>query len=137
MGKILNILLIVLLGVSAVLFFMFSAGALDEGAFIVWGYILFIAAAAGSILFPLGFMAMNPKKAVRAIVGAAILGVIVLIAYALASDEIPQTLVKKAAIEGITPSVFKLSGMGIYTMYILGILAVVSIIFAEVSKIFK
>ena len=135
MSKIISILSYALLGLSALFFLLFWFDVIDVNIFIIWSYILFGIAGASAILFPLVNLILNPKKAVRSLISVGILAVLALISYLIASDAIPNfTGAQKFDISATTS---KMVGTGLWAMYILGLVAVLSILYTEVSKIFK
>jgi len=135
MSKIISILSYVLLGVSALFFLLFWFDVIDVNLFIIWSYILFGIAGVSAILFPLVSLILNPKKAVRSLISVGVLGVLALISYLIASDSIPHFI--GAQKFDISATTSKMVGTGLWAMYILGIVAVLSILYTEVSKIFK
>ena len=141
MNKFIRILGIVLFGVSAVFGIIFYAGpetASGNPAFtntiLLWAGILAAIAALLALVFPLTEMVMHPKKARGSLIGILVLVVLGLVGYALASTE-PLTFAKPNP--NNVPSILRLSGMGIITMYILVGLGILSIIFTEIAKAFK
>jgi uncharacterized membrane protein YkvI len=94
--------------------------------------ITLIIGAAGAILFPIGQLATSPKSAIRAGISIAILAGVYLISYTLASgstaEEYYQTF-------NISEGMSKFIGSLIYVVYILGSLAVLSIIVSSVFGI--
>ena len=146
--RVLSIFLYVLMIVSAVLVVLFYFGGVVEGTegtnleepimtntILNWAYILFALAAVAAILFPVVYMIMYPQNAKKA--GIAIIGiaVVVFVAYSLASDEL-LTLINYSGADN-NPQTLKLSDTGIISAYILLGLAVLSIIYAEIAKLFK
>lgn len=139
-AKILSYVLYGLLGISLALGIVFYAteNVAQTGIvnlFIVWAYILVGAAFAGAIVFPIIFIITNFKKAKSSLIGLGALGLVVLLAYLLASDEIPKFLGYEEF--NITASLSRSVGTYLYTSYILGSLAIAAMLFAGVSKIFK
>lgn len=146
--KILRVLFWVLIGISAVFGIMFYTGGItpetvnakyQEPVFtqllINWAYFLFFAATALAVVFAIISMIANPKGAVRTLIALVIMGVIAAIAYGLASDEI---LVFPGSAEmDITNSLSKNVGMGIISVYLLLLIATVSIVVTEISAYFK
>lgn len=148
-GKIVTILLWVLLIVSAVLVVSLmvniSENAADPtmGSWIhsnlIWAYILMVVGAGIAILAGLFHMVTDLKAAKKGIISLVFLGVVALVAYVLASDAIPQFAgVQKFVNEGtLTPQVAKLIDAGLYATYILLGLALLSIVFSSVTRLFK
>ena len=141
MNKFIRILGIVLLAVSAIFGIIFYAGPeTASGAptftntILIWAAILAGTAAILSLIFPLIQMVTHPKKARGSLIGILVLVVLGLISYALASSE-PLHFPKPT--EANVPHILKQVGTGIYAMYILVGLGILSIIFTEISKVFK
>ncbi|MBP9151416.1 MAG: hypothetical protein KBF73_03955 [Flavobacteriales bacterium] len=97
---------------------------------IIAAYILLAIAAFGAIGFPILDMIKNPKGTKGALIGVGIIVLIFGISYALGSDENPS----KIKISGGTA---KLVDTGLYSFYILSLIAIVVTIYSEVSKVFK
>lgn len=139
MAKILSYVSYLLLAIGVIFVGLFFFGAMDEGtfanSFIIWSYILFGIAAVAVLGFAIFQLVSRPKQAMGALMGIGALGVVVLLSYIFASGEIPQFLGYEKF--DITEGLSKYVGTGLWSMYILGILAVVSIIYTEVSKAFK
>jgi hypothetical protein len=106
--------------------------------FIIWGYILIIVAAAAAIIPAVIQMVTQPKNAVKSVISIVLLAAVVLIAYAL-SDGTPFTTDQMPGYEGSdnVPSMMKLGDTMLFTMYFLLAGAIISIIYAEVAKVFK
>ena len=79
-------------------------------------------------------MAKNPKKAKNALIG--IIGVIVIcgLGYAFAGDDVVTDFSGEVVADSATS---KKSGGGLVATYILLVGAIGTIVFAEVSKLFK
>jgi hypothetical protein len=103
--------------------------------FLNWGKILLVAAAAIAILFEIVNMILHPKAAIRSLVSIALLGVVVLVAYSM-GDGTPLQMVGYKGSDNV-PSMLILGDTFLYTTYILIGGALVSILFSEVSRIFK
>lgn len=99
-------------------------------------YIGFIVAALIGIGFGIYQFLTNLKNSKGALIGVAVFAVVLVISYALASDEVLRAF---AMGNGTPPSaeVVKWSGTGIIAVYIFGLLAVFAAIFAEVARLFK
>ncbi len=102
---------------------------------IYWMYTLFGISTITAILFAVFLLVTDLKKAKNTLIGIVGLAVVVGVAYLLASGAIPTFHnVEKF---NITESISKMIGTGLYTMYLLAGLAVVGILFTEISKSFK
>jgi len=106
--------------------------------FIIWAYILIIVATAAAIIPAVIQMVTQPKNAVKSVISVVLLAVVVLIAYAM-SDGTPFTSEQLPAYEGNdnVPSMLKMADTMLFSMYFLLAGAIISIIYAEVAKVFK
>jgi hypothetical protein len=133
-NKLFSIILSVLLGLSALLSLLFAFDAVSEGLLITWCYILLGVASITAIAFPIITMVTNPKGAKNALIGVVALIVICGLGYAMAGNEVHIDYEGNLlADEGTS----QLSEAALIAFYILGAGAIGSIIFAEVSKMFK
>ena len=143
MNKVLRIVLIILLAVSAVLGILFYAGGEDisgqpiyTNTFIVWAYILAGIAVVFAIVFPIFQMIKNPKAAVKGLLGLVVVAVIVFVAYAVSSGE-KLGITNPELMQYDVRGTLKYAGTLLNSVYFLAGLAILSMIYAEVSKIFK
>jgi hypothetical protein len=143
MTKILRILLIILLAISAVLAVIFYGGGEDisgnpayTNIFILWAYILTGLSVGLALIFPIIQMITNPKNAKKGLVGIVALAVFVAIAYGVSSSEI-LGITNPDLIQYDVPSTLKYAGTMINSIYILAAIAILSMIYTEVAKIFK
>lgn len=88
-----------------------------------------------TILFPLGNMIMNPKGLVRFAIVLGAFGLVYFISYSLASNAIEPYMLQPDYETSETGS--KLVGSMIYLIYIVGGVAVASILGASVFKLIK
>ncbi|MDX1628576.1 MAG: hypothetical protein R3345_07740 [Fulvivirga sp.] len=86
-----------------------------------------------SIVMPIINSLSHPKTLIKSAVGIVILGVIFLICWSIAGDEVSKRFLE----EGMTASTSKLAGGLLMTMYVLFIAAIVGIVFSEINKAFK
>lgn len=147
-GRIVTILLWVLLIVSAVLIISLIVNIGEDtdptmGSWIntnlVWAYILVAFGAGVAIIASLLHMFTDKKAAKGGIISIVFLGVVALIAYLLASPEIPQFIgVDRFINDGtLNERVAKMVDTGLIATYILLALAILSIAFSSVSRLFK
>jgi hypothetical protein len=148
-GKIVTIILWALLIISAVLVVSLMVNISENEADptmggwintnLLWAYMLIAIGAGVAILAGLFHMATDFEAAKKGLIALAFLGAVALISYLLASDQIPQFIgVQKFINDGtLTPQVAKLVDTGLYATYILLGLAVLSIILAPVTRLFK
>jgi len=148
-GKIVTIVLWGLLIISAVLIVSMMVNISENeadptmGSWIntnlVWTYILMALAAGIAILASIFHMVADINAAKKGLISVVFLGAVALIAYLLASDEIPQFIgVQKFINDGtLTEQVAKLVDTGLYATYILIGLAILSIAYSSVVNSFK
>jgi hypothetical protein len=103
----------------------------DIGLYIA--YLLIAVAALTAIIFPLMYVIKHPKEAKDVLIGFGAMVVIFLISYLIASDNV----LPKWANYGVGPTEAKFISAGLISFYILIVIAIVTAIYAEVSKIFK
>jgi hypothetical protein len=148
-GRIVTILLWVLLIVSAVLVVSLMVNISENDADptmgswinsnLVWAYILMIIGAGIAILSGIFHMATDFKAAKKGLISLVFLGAVALVSYLLASDQIPQFIgVQRFINDGtLNAQVAKTIDAGLYATYILLGLAVLSIVLAPVTRLFK
>lgn len=101
------------------------------------------ACAAAALVFGIIAVAQNPKRNLRAIIGVVLLIVVVGVGYSMASDSILYGYWDAGSIEDLgldgaqNAPVSKYSGMGIKSFYILFGLTLASVLYLEISKLFK
>lgn len=133
-NKLFSIILISLLGLSALLSVLFAFDIVSEGLLINWCYLLLAAAVVLTLVFSVIGMAKNPKGAKSALVGVGVVVVICVVAYLMSGDEVHSN---RAGDILANASISQLSGAGILATWVLLTGAILSWIFAEVSKMFK
>ena len=141
MQKISSVILYILAAISVVLagLFFFGPVITEFGEEVPkfythnlgWAAILFIAAVAITLIFSVVYLITHPKALKGAIISIFAMGVLVVLAYFLASD-LPME-----GMEGITPKTLKWTGTGLILTYILIIVAVVGILASEIYRAFK
>jgi hypothetical protein len=104
----------------------------DPGIGLVLGYILLLIAIALIVFFFIKQLIDNPKKTIGSLIGFAIIVVVFLIAWAFSSGDTGEmTLIK------VSESTSKLIGGSLGLLYIMGGVAVLSILVTEVWSYFK
>jgi len=103
-----------------------NESVIDIGIYVTYG--LLAVAAVSAILASIIQMVGNFKKAIPALIGIAVLVIIVLVSYSTSTNE---------AYENATPTVSQWVGGGIKATYVLVGLALVSAVFTEVYKYFR
>jgi len=131
-SKIYSIILISLLGLSAVLYILFAFEVVSHGLLLNWCMVLLLLAALSALVFPLIGMVKDFKKAINSLIGVGALIVIFIIGYTMSNEEVYT--IGERVVEG---TVSKLSEAGLFTFYAMIILAVGTIIYTEISKAFK
>lgn len=86
-----------------------------------------------SVILPLISAISNPRTLLGTVVGLVGIAIVFFIGYSISSNEVTAVYTRF----GITESSSKLVGGALITMYLLVIIALVSIVFTEVTKIFK
>ncbi|MBE9483668.1 MAG: hypothetical protein KAR09_02185 [Bacteroidales bacterium] len=133
-SKILRIFLGVLLAISALLMILFFVNVVSVDMVIYWGYFLLIFTAVIVILFPIVFLIMNPKNSIKIFISLGVMVVIAIIAYSLSQNNFTELQLEELE---TTADTVKYVGAGLIFTYILASLAVLSIIYASISRIFK
>lgn len=155
--KLVSITLYIILAISVILVVVFamknSSIVLSEDAtvaekikeygstldmFIGWAYVLIGLAAAAAIIPSLIQLVTQPKNAVKTVISIGIVVALILVAYAMADGTVFTT----AQLPGYdgpdnVPETLKFADTMIYTTYFLLAGAILSIIYVEVSNIFK
>jgi hypothetical protein len=93
-------------------------------------YILLAVATVAAVVFPIIQFAQNPKNAKGALIGIGALVVVVAISYVLASDNNPSNM-------EISAEAARQVGTGLFAFYLLSAVAVIAVVYSEVSKFFK
>jgi hypothetical protein len=104
---------------------------LDFGLYLF--YVLLFIAVGAAIIFPLLYVIREPKALGKSAIGVGFLVVLFVIAYAMSGSDVNI----KAAAAGITSSVSKLIGAGLIMFYITLLLAILALIYSEISKALK
>jgi len=103
--------------------------------FIGWAYVLIGIAVVAAVVPAVIQMVTQPKNAVKSLISIVAIAVLVLIAYSL-SDGTPMNLIGYEGTDNV-PSMLKFADTLIFTTYFLLAAAIISIIYAEVAKVFK
>ena len=100
-----------------------------------WTYILLGITLAVTIIFPIIFMFTNLQSLKRLGVVILISAVLIFISYQLADDTV-MDLIAYSGPDNV-PATLKVVGTGVIFTYILGVSAIVSILYSSISNIFK
>lgn len=141
LNKVISLILYTLMGISVIISGLFYFDFISENLFIIWAYILIGIATLTALGFAVSGIFTSSKSAKNSLIPFAVAVVLIFVAYLIASDEV---LVfqgyEKFFYEdnSMDPNVFsKLIGTGLMTTYSLGILALISIFYTEISKMTK
>jgi len=106
--------------------------------FIGWAYVLIGIATLAAIIPSVMQLISQPKNAVKSLISIAVLALFIFIAYSL-SDGTPFTSKELPAYTGHdnVPGTLRFADTMIFTMYFLLAGAFISIIYAEIAKVFK
>jgi hypothetical protein len=148
-GKYISIFTWIIVGITAILAISFGANISSNeqdpsmlswlNTNIIWMYFLLII----SIVLLVGFgvmqLATNFKESKKGLLSLLGIGVIVLVAYLLSSDAIPQFLgAEKFVEQGIlTPKVSKLVDTGLYTTYVFFAFSIIAIVYSSIRGVLK
>ncbi len=102
-------------------------------AMLYLAYILIIICAAAAIILPTISALGDPGSLIKSGIGLGGLAVVFLIAWAMSSNEVLNSYVEF----GIDAGLSKFVGGILTMMYLLAGIAIVGIVFTEVSKVFK
>ena len=97
---------------------------------LVFSYILVIVAGLGVVVLPLINAMSNPKSLYKGLAGVAIIGVVFLISWGIAGSEVTASYTRY----GVDASSSKMVGGALTMMYILIFIALIGIIYTEISK---
>ena len=104
-------------------------------SYILWAVVLLGLAALLSVLFPLVQFILNPKNAVKALVGLAGLGLVFLVAYFMADTTPIVSTVDNADFSN--PAVLRFADTGILATYFLFGCALLALVYTGVRGLFK
>lgn len=148
LSKIVSYVLYALMGISVLLAILFYFGKVIPGTegtnmheptvtktILLWAGILAGLTALLSIVFPIINVVTNPKAAKKTLFTVLGVAVLIFIAWLLSSDAI----LDMPHYDGTdnVPSTLKLAGTGLFTAWILVVLAILSILYSEIVKYFK
>ena len=143
--KLLNILTIAMFAITVVLVgLFFFGGELPNAQYsppvytaqlIWWAYILFGLTALAALVFPIGRLLTNPKQAVKTLIALVGVCLLVLIAYSMSDG----TIMNLPGYDGPdnVEGTLKFADTMLFTMYFLGIGAVLAIIVTEIIRRFR
>jgi len=135
--KIVSLLFILLAAVLQVLVLVQGEDNLSDQVlnnYILLSYVALGLTAFLAILFPIIFMIQNPKSAIKVIAVLAFLVVIGFICYSVASNSFNLEQLQKLK---TTAEISQWVGAALIFTYLLGGLAILSVVYAGISNLFK
>ena len=105
--------------------------SIDIGIYISYAFLLI--AIASSVLMPLLHAIKHPQGLVKSLVGVGGIVVLFIVAYSLSGSELSA----KAVALGVDESGSKLIGAGLTLFYLIFAIALVGIVYSEISKALK
>jgi len=102
-----------------------------------WSYILLIIAIILALAFPLITVATDMKAIVRLLAIVAGAAVLILVSYFVLASDTPIDILGYAGTDNKDPVTLKWIGTGLYSTYIIFGVALLSILYSEIAKLFK
>jgi len=148
-GKYVSIFMWVIIVITAILAISLVANLSDNeldptmnswvSTNLTWTYFLLIFSIIALIGFAIYQMATNFNEAKKGLLAIAFMGVVVLLAYFMASDAMPTFFGAQKFIDDgtVTPTVMKWVDTGLIATYLVLGISVVSIIYASLSRLIK
>jgi len=127
-------LLYLLMGLSALFVIMFYISPSNPDLLLYWMYALLIFSIAVILSVSVFAMIKNPKGSYKALLAVAGLIVLALLTYLFSKNTYSPVLLEKYSISANT---VRWVGAGLFTTYIILLIAIGTLIFASVSKFFK
>lgn len=91
-----------------------------------------------AVIFPVFQIITNPKGAVRALIVVGVLVVVGVISYAMASGSLDGDILQREFRKGdLTAAGSKRVGAALIGTYVLGVLAVLTVVYSAIASIFK
>jgi uncharacterized membrane protein len=103
----------------------------DIGLYV--GYFLFIIAVAAAAILPLVNALKSPKDLMRSLMGLGALVVLFLVSFGLSGSEVTAKYIAQGVGEGSS----KMIGAGLTMFYIVFFIALLGIVYSEISKALK
>ncbi len=135
LNKIIQISLYTILGITVILFALFYInGESMANTVMYWAYVLLAITVILLFAFPIRHFIEYPKQGVKSLI--AIVGFFALygISYAFASGSTDANIYE---IRGISETISRAIGAGMIMTYIIGILALLGLVYFAVAKVFK
>jgi hypothetical protein len=103
---------------------------------LIWGYILLFIAILTALVFPVVYMIAHPVNLLRTILILVGISVLLGISYLLSSSE-PMQIIGYSGTNDSDPGILKLIDTGLILSYFVLGLAVIAIVYSEISNYFK
>ena len=133
-AKIVQWFLYALMIISALLGILFYVDIVGVDLLLNWGYVLLVLIIAVTLTSAVMGLARNPKGSLKFLVMLAVVIIVGIVSYAMSSNTYSATELEKL---NITASTSRMVGAGLFITYFLGIVAILSIVYATVSRMFK
>ena len=133
-AKIVQWFLYALMIISALLGILFYVDIVGVDLLLNWGYVLLVLIIAVTLTSAVMGLARNPKGSFKFLVMLAVVIIVGVVSYAMSSNTYSATELEKL---NITASTSRMVGAGLFITYFLGIVAILSIVYATVSRMFK
>jgi multisubunit Na+/H+ antiporter MnhB subunit len=134
-SKLIQWFLYIILGLSALLGILFYTNTNGNTELLIyWGYFLGFIVIATALFAMVSSIMRNPKGSVKMLIVIAAMILIFVIAYSVSTNKFTPAELEKLQ---ITASTAKFVGAGLLILYLLGIGALVTVIYTSIAKIIK
>jgi hypothetical protein len=133
-SKIIQWLLLGMMGISALLGILFYAGGISTNLFLYWGYFLMVLSIAVIILVVILQLLKVPKGSLKFLFIIIALVVLGIISYAISGNEFSGAQLEKY---GITVSTSKLVGAALIFTYFVALGTILTFIYTTIYRFFK
>ncbi len=135
LNKFLQIGLFVVLAVSLVLFALLYINKEPMVPTVMyWAYILFFITVALLLAFPIIYFIKNPKQGIKFLIALVVFAALYGISYALASDSTDALVYE---LNNVDAGTSRMIGAGMIMTYIIAGIALLGLVYAGISKVFK
>lgn len=125
-----------IMGISVIISALFFIGYFNEAPFILWAYLLTGFAAALAVVFPIIFMFVYPKKALKTLGGVALIGLVFVVGYFMADSTPIASLGATQNLDFSNTSVLIFTDTGLIATYFLAGVAVIALLLTGIRSIF-
>ena len=134
LSKVVQWFLYLMLGVSALLGILFYLGTVSVNLILTWGYILLGLTILATLIAAFSNILLKPKGSLKILIILAAMVIVAIVSYALSTNEFTNAQLEKMQ---ITEATSKMVGAGLFFTYFLAIVALLSIVYSAVSRMFK